>query len=225
MLASGITPRSHWGRWDVGADVSEWQYPKRSEKIVVLVRGRDTPHSKVARVAAGLAMQSDQEFGVIILDDASCFGLQQCLYEETAWLGSRLTLVRHHLPQGRMRNSVLAIRDLCGDPDACIVVVDLDDALADPEAIRGVRRLKKQGYDVMLAAPFRPDVLTRFYTPDFQAPRSRFGGDVWSHLRAFENRLFDQLPDDALQLDGEWLHQCDDCTIMIPVVELARSPV
>ncbi|MBS0189083.1 MAG: glycosyltransferase [Planctomycetes bacterium] len=170
-------------------------------------------------------MQSDQEFGVIILDDASSFGLQQCLYEETAWLGSRLTLVRHHLPQGRMRNSVLAIRDLCGDPDACIVVVDLDDALADPEAIRGVRRLKKQGYDVMLAAPFRPDVLTRFYTPDFQAPRSRFGGDVWSHLRAFENRLFDQLPDDALQLDGEWLRQCDDYAIMIPVVELTRSPV
>lgn len=159
------------------------------------------------------------------MNDASSLTLRQCFDEETAWLVPQLTLVRHHLPQDRMRNNVLAIRDLCRDPDACIVVVDLDDALADPEAIRGVRRLKKQGYDVMLAALFRPDVLTRFYTPDFQAPRSRFGGDVWIHLRAFEKRLFDQLPDDALQLDGEWLRQCDDCAIMIPKLIDIRSRV
>lgn len=225
LVAQGITPPSHWGRWDVGADVSEWQYPLRPEKIVVLARGRDTPPAKVARFAAGLAMQDDQEFGVIIVDDASCYALHQCLQEETGWLGARLTLVRHLRRHGRMRNNILAVRDLCDDPSSCIVVVDLDDALADPGAIRGVRSLRDQGHDVILAAPFRPDAPTKVYQPDFRSPRTRFGGDVWIHLRAFEKRLFDQLPDDALQLDGDWLWQCDDYAIMIPIVESARSPV
>lgn len=225
LVAQGITPPSHWGRWEVGADVSEWQYPRRSEKIVVVARGRDTPAGKIARFAAGLRMQVDQEFGVIITDDASSFELQQSLHEETAWLGPRLTLVRHHRPQGRMRNNILAIRELCSDPDACVVVVDLDDALAAPEAIGRIRSLRDQGHDVILAAPFRPDTPTKVYAPDFQNPRSRFGGDVWIHLRAFEKRLFDLLPDDALQLDGQWLRQCDDYATMIPIVEMARSPV
>ena len=70
-----------------------------------------------------------------------------------------------------------------------VVIVDLDDAFADPGAVRRVNALSERGHDVVLAAPFRPDAPTKVYRPDFAAPRSTYGGDVWIHLRAYKKRL------------------------------------
>jgi len=170
-------------------------------------------------------MQLDQGFGVIVVDDASSDASPRYLQQRLEFLGDRLTLVRHHRRRGRMFNNVIAIRELCTHPEACIVVVDLDDTLADPVAIGSVRELFDSGHDVVLAAPFRPEAPTKVYQPDFLSPRGTFGGDVWIHLRAFARRLFNSIPDDALQLDGEWLQQCDDYAIMVPIVELAKAPV
>jgi hypothetical protein len=224
LVSQDLVPDANWEKWDVVAEDSLWQYPKRAERLVVVARGRNTPCSKIERFVAGLAMQSDQGFGVIVIDDGSDDASPRELGERLRFLGSRLTLVRHARRRGRMANSVLAIREICQDPKSCIVVVDLDDALADPEAISQICLLHDQGHDVILGAPFRPEAPTKIYEPDFGDPRRKFGGDVWIHLRAFEKELFDRLPDEALQLDGTWLEECDDYAIMIPVVELARSP-
>lgn len=225
LVAQGLVPRSHWGRWDVGPDMADWTYPHRAEPVVVLGRGRNTPRPKIERFAAGLAMQDEQSFGVIAIDDASDDGAPVHLTECLAPLGSRLTLVRHGARMGRMRNMVLAVRGLCDNPRSLVVVVDLDDALADPAAIRAVGSLRERGHDLVLAAPFRPDVPTKVYRPDFVNPRGTVGGDVWIHLRAFDKRLFDQLPDSALQLDGRWIEECDDYATMVPLAELAMNPV
>lgn len=47
---------------------------------------------------------------------------------------------------------------------------------------------------------------------------------MWIHMRAFKKRLFDLIPDDALQLDGYWVEHCEDYATMIPIVELSARP-
>lgn len=225
LVSQGHVPASYWGKWDVGLEAENWRYTPRGESVVVVARGRNTPLPKLDRFAAGLEMQTDQTFGVIAIDDASNDSSPRYLQERLQFLGARLTLIRHAVPHGYMPNNILAIRGVCSDPNTAVVVVDLDDALVDISAIRSVRSLFARSHDVVLAAPFRPDVPTKVYQPDFQNPRATFGGDVWIHLRAFAKRLFDRLPDDALQLDGQWLRICDDYATMVPIVEMANSPI
>jgi hypothetical protein len=225
LTAQGLVPRSHWDRWDVGRDVADWRYPSRDESVVVIARGRDTPLDKVDRFAAGLEMQSDQSFGVVVIDDASSDTSPAYLEERLRFLGNRITLIRHARSRGRMLNNVIAIREVCTNPESAIAVVDLDDSLADSTAMKQVRELFRLGHDVVLAAPFRPDVPTKVYHPNFENPRGTFGGDVWIHLRAFAKHLFDRLPDELLQVGGDWLQVCDDYAIMIPIVEMASSPI
>jgi hypothetical protein len=224
LVAQGIVPAAQWERWDLAGGQRDWTYPRRAETIVVLAKGRNTGGDRLRRFARGLAAQEVQDFGVIVIDDGSDDGSGLVVRRILDWLGDRLTLVRHATPRGRMFNNVLAIRELCTNPDTLVVILDLDDALADRGALSRVRALAHAGHDVVLAAPFRPDSPTKIYRPKFEAPRESFGGDVWIHMRAFKKRLFDLIPDDALQLDGSWVEHCEDYALMIPIVELSARP-
>ncbi len=224
LVAQGRPPAIQWERWDLAGGADEWTYPRRSEAVVVLAKGRNTGSARLTRFARSLAIQGDQEFGLIVIDDASDDGSAKAAHQHLEWLGDRLTLVRHATPHGRMSNNVLALRELCTNPETMVVIVDLDDALADPDALSRIGLLASAGHDVVLAAPFRPNSPTKIYRPNFERPRATFGGDVWIHMRAFKKRLFDRLPDEALQLDGRWVEHCEDYALMIPIVEMAARP-
>jgi hypothetical protein len=72
---------------------------------------------------------------------------------------------------------------------------------------------------------FRTDKPLKLYHPDLTNARAKWGGEVWIHLRSFRKRLFDALPFETLQLDGQWIEHCTDYATMIPLVELADKPV
>jgi glycosyltransferase involved in cell wall biosynthesis len=225
LVGQGWVPPSQIGRWDLEAPAEDWHYRRRPEQVVVLALGRNTPAAKVRRFAAGLAMQDFQGFGVVVIDDASDQGRPTRFQRELAWLGERLTLVRNPARLGRVANYRFGVSDLCEEPDAMVVVVDQDDALAHPAALREVLEAGATGHDVVLAAPYRPDTPTRVYEPQFSRVRETYGGDVWIHLRAFRKRLFDALPDAALEMDGRPLEYLVDYATMIPIVQQARSAV
>ncbi len=223
IVGQGWVPAAQIGRWDLEVPTEEWQFQGRPERLVVLALGRNTPASKLRRFAAGLAMQEFQGFGVIVIDDASDEGAPSRFQRELAWLGQRLTLVRNPVHRGRVANYRFGVGILAEDPDAMIIVVDLDDALAHPRAAREVLDAGATGHDVVLAAPFRPDAPTHIYEPQFARVRETFGGDVWIHMRAFRKRLFDELADAALEVEGRPLESLVDYASMIPLVERARS--
>ena len=48
---------------------------------------------------------------------------------------------------------------------------------------------------------------------------------MWQHLRAFRRELFDRVPDPMLRLDGQYVDLAWDWALMLPLVELAQSPL
>jgi hypothetical protein len=91
--------------------------------------------------------------------------------------------------------------------------------------VASLRKELADGADVILASMFRPEKPLKLYHPDFVEPRSKWGGEVWIHLRSFQKRLLDALPDEHFKLDGNWIPHCEDSATMIPLVEVAVKPV
>lgn len=170
-------------------------------------------------------MQNDQDFGLIIIDDASDITDTTLLQHYIRPFETRATLIRRSESRGRIPNFITGITDICINSETLVVVLDLDDALIDPKTASKLREKWMAGHDVILGGMFRHDKPLKLYSPDFDNARMKWGGDVWIHLRSFRKRLFDAIPEDALKIDGEWIAECTDYATMIPIVELASSPV
>ena len=211
--------------WALAGTPGDWHYAPRHESIVFLIRGRNTPVEKIERCLASLAMQEDQNFGMVLFDDASENGTTTILPHLLKPFAGRYTLVCHSRHHGYIPNMLTASRDIITSPDALIVILDLDDALLHCSVVVFLRKEMAAGADVILASMFRPEKPLKLYHPDFVEPRSKWGGEVWIHLRSFQKRLLDALPDELFKLDGNWIPHCEDSATMIPLVELAVKPV
>jgi hypothetical protein len=225
LVGQGRVPSIQWNQWDVVGKVQDWRYSVRSESLVFLIRGRNTPPEKVRRCLQSLSMQDDSDFGLILIDDASDTVVPQFLPGLLGSLWHRCTLVRRSRHHGYMPNLRLASQEIVSSPDAMLVILDLDDALMHRSVVRRLKAVAGLGHDVVLGAMFRPDKPIKLYHPDFNNPRAKWGGEVWIHLRSFEKRLIDSVPDSELQLDGQWIDQCEDYATMIPIVERATAPI
>lgn len=225
LVAQGRVPDSQRERWDLESPDDEWTYQSRSERVVVVSLGRNTPASKIHRYAQGLACQTCQTFGVVVIDDSSEVGAPSELVRSLGWLGDRLTLIRNPVRRGRVQNYRFALSEICQDESTMVLVVDLDDALAHPQAVEDVLCARDAGHDVVWAAPFRPDAPTRVYQPEPDKILESYGGDVWIHLRAFRKGLFDGLAPSHLELDGQPLETLVDYAMMMPIAAHAQSPL
>ncbi|WP_181790349.1 glycosyltransferase [Myxococcus llanfairpwllgwyngyllgogerychwyrndrobwllllantysiliogogogochensis] len=225
LVGQGQVPERQRGQWDLTGLPEDWAYAQRHESIVFLIKGQDTGLSRVRRCLRSLAMQEDQRFGIVLIDDASEGLLPWQMGPLLEPFRGRCTLVRHARHAGRILNFRLGILELCADPETLVVVLDMDDALLSRTGVGRLRAEYEQGCDVVLAAMFRPDKPTKLYHPDFVEPRRHWGGEVWIHLRAFRKWLFDAITPEDLQLDGRWIEQCTDYATMLPIVEACRQPV
>ncbi len=225
LVGQGRIPTFQFRHWDLQGTPEKWSYDKRSEEIVFLVKGRNTPTSRISRCFASLRMQDDQSFGVIIIDDASNARHSVMLPEHLGGFEERTTMIRRENKHGRMPNIIQAIRDVCSDPTTLVVVLDLDDALFDDKVVSRLRKEYITGADVILGGMFRPDKPCKLYKPGFDDPRSKYGDNVWIHLRSFRKCLFDAVPEDHWKINDDWITECTDYAIMIPIVELAKHPV
>jgi hypothetical protein len=225
LVAQGWLPLTQVGAFDLTSPDTEWRYPERRESTVVVALGRDPCGTRVARFAAALAGQSNQTFGVVAVDDAPRSVRPRTVSDALHFLGTRCTLVRTPVRQGRMANLDWVMRTICTNPGSMVVIVDLDDALMDSRAIADIEAAVTAGHDLILAAPFRPDAPLRLYPRSFHDLRSTFGGNVWMHLVAFRRELFDRIPGELLRDGDGWLPICTDYATMVPMVRFATSPV
>jgi len=221
-VEAGVVPREQVGQVDLCGGLDEWLGPKRSENLVLVACGRNVPAGRVARFRESLEAQTERGFGLVVIEDGGARTSADAIRRQFgSWSTATVLTLRER--RGGLANFVWAVRHACTNPASIIVLVDLDDALLGAGALARITAEFARGADLTVGGMRRTDKL-RSYPVDFDRPRERRGGNVWQHLRAFRRGLFDLVPDDALRLDGEYVDLAWDWALMLPLVEVARSP-
>jgi len=207
----------------VAGTMSDWYGPKRSEPMVVVICGRNVRPGTVERCFTSLRTQSHQAWGAIVIDDGSDEPCREAVRRECAKLGDRVTLIHRHQRTGLLGNTFMAVRELIAAQDTIVVLLDMDDALADTEALSVVDAAYRDGADLTVGSMLRTDKNVA-YPVDFTNPRGNRGGNVWQHLRTFRKSLFDRIEPADLKINGDWVDLANDWAYMLPLVELAKRP-
>ncbi len=224
IVAQGLYPNDQAERFDLHT-ACDWSYPKRNEDIVFLLKGRNTPSSRLNRCIKSLKSQIDQNYGIIFIDDDSGRKLNWQYPKILSELKGQYTLIRRERRVGRIPNFIYAIDEICGDQNPLIVVLDQDDWLMHNRVVAELRNAMNEGADLIQMPMFRPDKPSKLYPADYDSPRKKAGGNVWSHMRAFKKDLFNQIPKDYFRVNDEWIPVATDYATMLPMAELAEKPM
>ncbi|MGP8125193.1 MAG: glycosyltransferase, partial [Nitrososphaerales archaeon] len=223
-VESGRLYEAQIGKVDLVGATEDWLL-KRMEDYVLIVRGRDVPASKLRRCFDSLAVQSDQAWGLVVVDAGSVNGMDEYISEIIGpKYGGRLTFYRNVTPVVPVENIYYAIRTLCGNPRSVVLMPDADDALLYRDAIEYVKSQYTRGADLAIGGLLRTDRQV-FYPANFDSPRASRGGNVWQPLRTFRKYLFDGISVNDLKVDGVWVPHTEDWAIMLPMAEQAVRPI
>lgn len=202
-----------------------WVAPERTERFVFVVCGRDVSRGRIDRCLDSMLAQRIQDWGAVIIDDASRPGLAAHLRDRVAEHPGRFSHFLRRRRAGGLANLAFAVRNFCADPESVIVTLDLDDALLGGYVLDVLAEAYDGGADVTAGSVLRTDKETAYHVC-FDNPRANRGGGVSLHLRSFRKRLFDQIPDSVLRdADGGYYRFAGDWPYMLPIVEAAKSPV
>lgn len=206
-------------------------------RFKVVVTGRDCMRWLPAALAS-IAVQSDPDVDVCVVDDGSSDPRQPAFVERTCrdhrwrWLlaGER---------RGALRNQCAAIEALEPEPRDVIVFVDGDDRLAHDGALALLRAHYEAADPLMSYGSYTCDPPDPYVTPALAFPEdvvlrnayraftARDDPDaVWfNHLRTVTAGLFARL-DPATDFtfdDGSWFTVCCDTAVMLPCLEMAAG--
>jgi len=225
LVSQGNIPSFQYEKWDLFGKYNQWEYEKRNEDIVFLLRGRNTPIDKLKKCFASLKMQDNQDFGMIVIDDASIDGSNILLLLLLDCLLDKTTLIRNENRIGWIPNINMAVKEVCTQNNTLIVILDLDDALIDNKVVSKLKTKLREGHDVIHGGMFRPNKPLKIYKTEYKNCRKKRGGNVWIHLRAFKKYLYEEIPESELKINDEWIKDCTDFATMIPIVEKSSNPI
>lgn len=218
----GFVPACQMETPDLVGSLKDWAGPQRDEPFVFVICGRNVDPGRFRRCFESLVAQSCDDWGAIVVDDASTNGFGDYAEMLTAHCADRVTLVRNETRRGSLYNLWNAVTRYCTDPETVILTLDADDALAGRDVLNRVRAEYDDRADLTVGSMLRLDKEAH-YAVDFDKPRS-WDSNVWQHLRTFKKYLFDAIDVEDLQLNGEWVDLANDWAFMVPMVEMARSP-
>ena len=210
------------GKVDLVGSSLQWLPPPRPEKIVFVITGRNVPYGKMVRCYQSMLRQKSLGWGAVVIDDGSD-ELSREACRRVFGQAPNVTLLQPRRRRGQMANTITAIRDLCSDPEAVIVTLDMDDSLIGSDVLQELAKEYAHGADLTVGSMVRTDKPAD-YPACFGDLGAARGGNVWQHLRSFRKRLFDGIPDWRLRLDGKYVEICVDWAFMVPMVERATTP-
>jgi glycosyltransferase involved in cell wall biosynthesis/SAM-dependent methyltransferase len=209
---------------DLMGRLADWIVPLDSEYIFI-IRGKDVPISRMRRCMDSVARQKDHSFGIVFIDAGSSNSIPEYITEvltPALGEGARVFFNRNSLTS--MENNLVAIRDICSDPESVIITLDADDALIGTEIIGQLKKAYNEGADLTVGSMIRTDKWCDYKTT-FADLRGARGGNVWQHLRSFRKFLFDSIPESYMKIGDTWIPYAEDWAFMIPMVEMAHHPV
>lgn len=226
-------PHLQLGHFDCEGSYYDWTTPVRTESMVVLICMGNLPHERFLRMWYSLLSQTDQDFGIILCDDAADSGLRYLIESLASPIRHRLTYIHSRISCPRMENMYRALHYYVCNEDAIVVCLDGDDALIGKNVLANVRAMYLRGADMTVGRMHQTYRLQPHYRypVDFVNPRSK-GGNVWQHLKTFRMYLFHSIPLPYLHdnsrngvFQSPWIPTCDDFAMMVPITEMASNPM
>ena len=238
-------PEKQINEFDLAGSYYDWTISKRNEKLIIISCFRNIPLSRFLRFWYSLISQSIQDWGLVLIDDASNNGISHFIKELIKPFQERITFIQNRFNVGVAQNTYKAIHYFMENKESVICILDADDALIGKNALKNV--FEKYSFfdaDVVVGKMYRTDKLHAHYkyTPNFYNPRL-YGGNVWQHIRSFKKYLFDSLSFDDLKIANRnqqtddillakrfsqkmvFPKHCWDFTYMIPIVEMSENPM
>lgn len=238
-------PTNQTNEFDLTGSYHDWATAKRNEKLVIISCFRNIPLSRFLRYWYSLTNQTNQDWGLVLIDDASDNGISHFIKELIKPFQNKVTFIQNRFRVGVAKNTYKAIHYFMENQESVICILDADDALIGKNALKNVfKKYTFDNADVVVGKMYRTDKIQAHYkyTPNFLNPRL-YGGNVWQHLRSFKKYLFDRLSFDDLKianktqqtdaiLPSERVRQkmifpehCWDFTYMVPIVEMSENPI
>ena len=219
----GIFYKGQAGNVNLVGYLGDW-IGRRSEHLQVITRGQNVSIARLRRCIGSINRQSVRDFGFIYIDAGSQNeSLDYLTYILPTIMGSRLSLYLNKISATTSENINNAIRHISAGERSIIMQVDADDALTNIDAVKKIVLEYNNGADATAGSMQRTDKLRRYFI-DFRNARGNRGGNVWVHPRTFLRKLFLELDDDALKLNGNWIEYSEDWAYMIPISEMAEKP-
>jgi len=238
-------PESQINEFDLAGSYYDWAISKRNEKIVIVSCFRNIPLSRFLRFWYSLTSQTNQDWGIVLIDDASDNGISHFIKELIKPFQNKVTFIQNRFRVGIAQNTYKAIHYFMENQDSIVCILDADDAIIGKNVLKNV--FEKYHYfdaDVVIGKMYRTDKLHAHYkyTPNFINPRL-YGGNVWQHIRSFKKYFFDSLsfedlkiPNKKKQTDDILLsnrfsqkmifpEHCWDFAYMVPIVEMSKNPM
>ena len=231
--------------FDLAGSYYDWTIPKRNEKLVVISCFRNIPLSRFLRFWYSLTSQTSQDWGLVLIDDASDTGISHFIKELIKPIQNRITFIQNRFRVGVAQNTYKAIHYFLENQESVVCIIDADDALIGKNVLKNI--FEKYSFfnaDVVIGKMYRTDKIHAHYkyTPNFINPRL-YGGNVWQHIRSFKKYLFDSLSFDDLKIANKvqqtddillakrfsqkmvFPEHCWDFTYMVPIVEMSENPM
>jgi uncharacterized radical SAM superfamily Fe-S cluster-containing enzyme len=238
-------PEKQINEFDLAGSYYDWTIAKRNEKLVVISCFRNIPLSRFLRFWYALTSQTNQDWGLVLIDDASENGISHFIKQLIKPFKNRITFIQNRFRVGVAQNTYKAIHYCIENQESVVCILDADDALIGKNVLKNIfEKYSFFGADVVIGKMYRTDKINAHYkyTPNFINPRL-YGGNVWQHIRSFKKYLFDSLSFDDLKITNKVLQTddillakrfsqkmvfpeyCSDFTYMIPIVEMAENPM
>lgn len=237
-------PNLQTNEFDLAGSYYDW-CATRSEDLIVVSCYRNISLARFLRYWYSLISQEEQNWGLILIDDASDNGLNHFIKTLIEPYKQKVTFIVNQQRMGVAHNTYKAIHYCSTNPEAVIVILDADDALIGNKSLKNVyEKYTYNAADVVVGKMYRTDKLTAHYpyTPNFVNPRL-YGGNVWQHIRSFKKYLFDSLDFTDLKIPNAvqekedillskrfskqmvYPEHCWDFAYMVPIVEMAKNPM
>ncbi|MGQ9864646.1 MAG: glycosyltransferase [Bacteroidia bacterium] len=231
-------PPEQRNEWDLQGSYYDWTGPKRNEPMVIVSCFRNLSLSRFLRYWYSLISQTYQEWGLILIDDASDNGIDFFIETLIRPYQHKVTFVQNRFRLGIGRNTYKAIHYFMGSQESVVCILNADDALIGRSALETIwEKYAFYGADVVIGKMYRTDKISPeyLYNPDFLHPRVR-GGNVWQHIRTFKKYLYDSLSledltfpthDSSLRFSTSrtFIEYASDYAFMVPIIEMAQRPM
>ena len=201
---------------------------KTDAKVVVYMRGYNTPCEKLKRAFDSLKRQTFQNFKIVYLDDASTnesAEYAKFILKYDDYFADRTVALFNDTNVGELENFVFVMQNVISNRDAVVINLDNDDYLVNDRAIEIILGEFERGAEITCGNCIRYDrPLKRYKIVSFEKVWERGGDNIWLHPKCFKRYLFDAVDIEAdLKIDGKFVDINTDFAFMIPMIRIAKK--